>query len=152
MSTALVASREIKRSNPRFRNISRRRADEALGIGDNLKRARKNAGMTQEAVAEVIKRPATSLSDWERGPARGGRIPHVRILLKLSEVYRISLDELVTGKQPPLPVNMPSEDEWTGIRSLLRNAKRVLSEEGDPAKREARVSAIVEAAEILTDA
>jgi transcriptional regulator with XRE-family HTH domain len=130
--------------------VTRQKEDADLRLGEHLRAARKKAGLTQEAVAAQISRPATSISDWERGPENGGRIPHIRILLKLAEVYGVTLDELVTGRPPAQPTSSQADD-WSGVRTLLRSARRVLEEEGDPARREKRVTSIIEAAEILTD-
>jgi transcriptional regulator with XRE-family HTH domain len=138
-------------SSTGFRNVSRKNEDEELKLGEHLRAARKKAGLTQEQAAVMIDRPATSLSDWERGIENGGRIPHVRILLKLARAYGITLDELVTGSPPVVQSEGPSQDEWSGVRSLLRNARRVLEEEGDPEKRTNRVATMIEAAEMLTE-
>ncbi|MBR2188550.1 MAG: helix-turn-helix transcriptional regulator [Eubacterium sp.] len=62
-------------------------------ISDKLKEARQKAGMTQDQVAEKIMVSRVTISHWENGKS----LPDIISLLKLSDLYSISLDELVRG-------------------------------------------------------
>ena len=62
-------------------------------ISEKLKEARQKAGMTQDQVAEKIMVSRVTVSHWENGKS----LPDIVSLLSLSDLYSISLDELVKG-------------------------------------------------------
>ncbi len=64
-----------------------------MDISERLKQARADSGMTQEQVAEKILVSRVTLSHWENGKS----LPDIVSLISLSELYDISLDELVKG-------------------------------------------------------
>ncbi len=68
---------------------------------------RKKAGLSQEELAEKIGVSRQAVSKWERGEAS----PDTDNLIALSEVYGVSLDELIKGKTAAeQPVDDTSED------------------------------------------
>ena len=64
-----------------------------MEISERLKEARQNAGMTQEQVAEKIMVSRVTVSHWENGKS----LPDIVSWISLSDLYSISLDELVKG-------------------------------------------------------
>ena len=62
-------------------------------ISERLKEARQKAGMTQEQVAEQIMVSRVTVSHWENGKS----LPDVVSLISLSDLYSISLDDLLKG-------------------------------------------------------
>lgn len=62
-----------------------------MDIGSKLKNSRKNAGLTQEAVAEKIGISRQTLSNWENNKS----YPDVVSVIHLSDLYSVSLDELL---------------------------------------------------------
>lgn len=56
-----------------------------------LKRFRRGKGFTQEEVAKLIGISRQAFSNYERGI----RVPSIDVLVKLADVYEMSLDELV---------------------------------------------------------
>ncbi len=64
-----------------------------MEISERLKEMRQNAGMTQEEVAEKIMVSRVTVSHWENGKS----LPDIVSLISLSDLYGISLDELVKG-------------------------------------------------------
>lgn len=64
-----------------------------MEIEKKLKEARANAGLTQEQVAEKIIVSRQTISNWERGKS----LPDIVSIIKLSDLYQISLDELLKG-------------------------------------------------------
>ena len=64
-----------------------------MEIAERLKMARNESGMTQEQVAEKILVSRVTLSHWENGKS----LPDIASLISLSDLYGISLDELVKG-------------------------------------------------------
>ncbi len=64
-----------------------------MDISERLKEARQNTGLTQEQVAEKIMVSRVTVSHWENGKS----LPDIVSLISLSDLYSISLDELVKG-------------------------------------------------------
>ena len=64
-----------------------------MEISEKLKEARQNSGMTQEDVANKIMVSRVTVSHWENGKS----LPDIVSLISLSDLYSISLDELVKG-------------------------------------------------------
>ena len=64
-----------------------------MDISERLKEARQNTGLTQEQVAEKIMVSRVTVSHWENGKS----LPDIVSLISLSDLYCISLDELVKG-------------------------------------------------------
>ena len=64
-----------------------------MEIEKKLKEARTNAGLTQEQVAEKIMVSRQTISNWENGKS----LPDIVSILNLSDLYQISLDELLKG-------------------------------------------------------
>ncbi|MGN0813339.1 MAG: helix-turn-helix domain-containing protein [Candidatus Coproplasma sp.] len=63
-------------------------------IAANLAHLRQEAGLTQLQLAEMLNYSDKAVSKWERGES----IPDLRVLIKLAEIYHISLDDLVRSK------------------------------------------------------
>ena len=64
-----------------------------MEISEKLKEARQKSGMTQDQVAEKIMVSRATVSHWENGKT----LPDIVSLISLSDLYSISLDELVKG-------------------------------------------------------
>ena len=64
-------------------------------FGNRLFELRRNAGLTQSALAEKLGVTNKAVSKWENGRAK----PTTQILRKLSALYGISLEELMTMKE-----------------------------------------------------
>lgn len=62
-------------------------------IDKKLKNARMHAGLTQEQAAEQINVSRQTISNWENGKT----LPDVISLIKISDLYQISLDHLLKG-------------------------------------------------------
>lgn len=75
-------------------------------IASKLVQARKDAGFTQEEAAELIGVARQSISNWENGRT----YPEVYNIIQLSEVYHISLDQLLKGDEQ-LMTHLQSEAE-----------------------------------------
>ena len=66
-------------------------------IAKNLVELRTRAGFTQLQLAEMLNYPDKAVSKWERGEA----IPDLRVLVKLSEIYGITVDDLIKSENLP---------------------------------------------------
>lgn len=64
-----------------------------MKIGEKLKQARLNKKMTQEEVADKLYVSRQSISNWENNKT----YPDIGNVLALSDLYGISLDELLKG-------------------------------------------------------
>ncbi len=64
-----------------------------MEIGKKLKEARINSGLTQENVAEKIKVSRQTISNWENEKS----YPDIVSVIELSDLYSISLDNLLKG-------------------------------------------------------
>lgn len=70
-----------------------------MTMGQRLLALRTRAGLSQEALAEQLGVSRQSISKWETD----GSIPDLDKLVRLSEIFGVTLDELVKGKQPRMP-------------------------------------------------
>lgn len=66
-----------------------------MEIGKKLKNARIKAGFTQEKAAEEIDVSRQTISNWENEKS----YPDIISVIALSDLYSISLDELLKGDQ-----------------------------------------------------
>jgi transcriptional regulator with XRE-family HTH domain len=64
-----------------------------MGIEKKLKDARLSSGLTQEQVAEKIMVSRQTISNWENGKS----LPDIVSIMNLSDLYQISLDDLLKG-------------------------------------------------------
>ncbi len=66
-----------------------------MEIGKKLKNARIDAGLTQEKAAEEINVSRQTISNWENEKS----YPDIISVIALSDLYSVSLDELLKGDQ-----------------------------------------------------
>lgn len=66
-----------------------------MEIGKKLKNARIEAGLTQEKAAEKINVSRQTISNWENEKS----YPYIISVIALSDLYSVSLDELLKGDQ-----------------------------------------------------
>lgn len=64
-----------------------------MNIGKKLKEARMQHGLTQERISEEIQVSRQTISNWENEKS----YPDIISIIKLSDLYEISLDELLKG-------------------------------------------------------
>jgi len=69
-----------------------------MEIGLKLKKARAKSGFTQEQVAEKLMISRQTVSNWENEKS----LPDVVSVMKMSDLYQISLDELLKGDKKML--------------------------------------------------
>ena len=75
-------------------------------LGDNIKRFRKEANLSQEALAEKLGVTRQSISLWENNQSQ----PSIETLLSLSKVLNKTTDELLSSTQES-PVEMAPQDK-----------------------------------------
>lgn len=64
-----------------------------MEIGNKLKKSRLESKLTQENVAEEIQVSRQTISNWENEKS----YPDIISVIKLSDLYNVSLDELLKG-------------------------------------------------------
>ena len=75
-----------------------------MNLGERIYELRTQKGMSQGDVAEALEVSRQSISKWETG----GSVPELDKLIKLSQLFGVTLDELVLAKEPEA-VPPPSE-------------------------------------------
>lgn len=93
-------------------------------IADYLKRLRREHDLTQEDLAEELHISRQAVSRWETGSA----LPDSEVLLQLSKLYRLSINEIL---EPDIPDQaIESFEQLTEISETeLKNILRHFSEE-----------------------
>ncbi|WP_208560797.1 helix-turn-helix domain-containing protein [Marinilactibacillus kalidii] len=66
-----------------------------MEVGQRIKERRNELGMTQDQVAEYLGITRQTISNWENGKS----YPDIERIIRLSELYTLSLDELLKGDQ-----------------------------------------------------
>jgi len=70
-------------------------------IGAFLRELRKENGITQEILAEKLNISDRTVSRWETG----NNLPDINVLIKLSELYDISIPEIINGERKSEKMN-----------------------------------------------
>lgn len=90
-----------------------------MEIGDKLKKARLDQGLTQENLAEQLNVSRQTISNWENNRS----FPDIISILHLSDIYAISLDELLKGDQK---VMRHLEESTNLVKSCQKLSKTIL--------------------------
>ena len=64
-----------------------------MEFSEQIKQIRKDSGLTQEAFAEKVHVTRQAVSNWENNK----NLPDIETLIVISQVFHISLDELILG-------------------------------------------------------
>lgn len=64
-----------------------------MNIGDKIKNAREENKLTQTQASESLMVSRQTVSNWENGKS----LPDILSVIRMSELYKISLDELLKG-------------------------------------------------------
>ncbi len=87
-------------------------------IGSFLSELRKEAGFTQEQLAEEVLSSRENVSKWERGI----NLPTPETLLALSKFYGVTVNEILLGKRNNLDNSIPLNEELN-----KKKVKRVIA-------------------------
>ena len=91
-------------------------------IGQFLQSLRRDRGLTQEQLGERLGVTGKTVSRWETG----AYLPPVEMLLALSELYQVSMNELVLGERIA-PEALPAKAE-EAVTEALRLSPFLLKE------------------------
>lgn len=91
-----------------------------MELGGQIKRHRTQLGLSQEELADRIFVTRQSVSNWENGRT----YPDLQSLLRLSDLFGLSLDELIKGdietmKEEINKLEIQKMNRWGGILALL---------------------------------
>lgn len=81
-----------------------------MNLGENICRLRTAKNMSQGDLADALEVSRQSVSKWETGAST----PELDKLLRLSEIFEISLDELVCGESAPAAESAPVQPAPAG--------------------------------------
>ena len=98
-----------------------------MELGGQIRKYRDALGLSQEELAEKIFVTRQSVSNWENGKT----YPDLQSLLRLSELFRLSLDELIKGdietmKEEINKAEIEKMNRWGGLLTLLMLAVVIL--------------------------
>ena len=74
-----------------------------MNLGENIFKLRSEKGMSQGELSSHLEVSRQSVSKWENNSA----VPELDKLLKMSDLFGVTLDELVKGKREPEPAPVP---------------------------------------------
>ena len=102
-----------------------------MTLGQNICRLRTKQGLSQGDLADALDVSRQSISKWETDAS----IPELEKLLRLSELFHITLDELVTGPggsvetPPPAPEPSAAKEDapWQPEAQLLQTLDRQMN-------------------------
>lgn len=91
-----------------------------MELGGQIKRHRTRLGLSQEELADRIFVTRQSVSNWENGRT----YPDLQSLIRLSDLFGLSLDELIKGdietmKEEINRLEIQKMNRWGGILALL---------------------------------
>ena len=95
-------------------------------MGAFLQTLRREQGLTQEQLGEKLRISSKTISRWETGTY----MPPVEMLLALSELYGVSMNELVAGERLT-PEELPAKAEENLAAVMKENAAFHLEERRD---------------------
>ena len=77
-----------------------------MNLGENIYRLRTERNLSQGDFADALEVSRQSVSKWENNSA----VPELEKLMKMAELFGITLDELVTGATKEEPVAPPPRE------------------------------------------
>ena len=87
-----------------------------MNLGENIYKLRAKKNMSQEELADALEVSRQSVSKWENNSA----VPELEKLVKLAQLFGVTLDELVTGKDAaPQPSSAPEKKAFPPVPTVL---------------------------------
>ena len=88
-----------------------------MTFGEKLQTLRRGAGMSQDALAEQLDVSRQAVSKWERDEA----LPETENLIRISQIFHVSLDELLLNEQPrQQPPRNATDSTFTEVKRTVR--------------------------------
>lgn len=89
-------------------------------IGNFLKTLRKEKGITQEQLAEIMGVSSRTVSRWETG----SNMPDLDVLILIADYYEVELREILDGERKSEKMNKELEDTVLKVADYSANEKR----------------------------
>ena len=87
-----------------------------ITIGKRIAALRREKGMKQDDLAQMLEVSAQAVSKWENDQT----CPDISLLPKLAKILGVSVDELLSGKQEPKPVvTLVPEEQRKDIKEMM---------------------------------
>ena len=84
-----------------------RKGNESMELSSQMKKYRTEAGLSQDALAEKIFVSRQTISNWETGK----NYPDINSLLRMSEVFGVSVDALLKGDVEEIKEMINNDDQ-----------------------------------------
>lgn len=84
-------------------------------VSKNLKKIRKEKGMTQEELAQKINVTRQAISNWENDKSQ----PDIEALKKISDILQIEIEELIYGEKRNVGIESDKAKEKNRIKIIL---------------------------------
>ncbi len=91
-----------------------------MNVGNRINELRKNAGLTQEELAEKLDISRQSVAKWENGES----VPDIDRLIALSGFFGISTDFILKGRNEYSKYDITPANDPDGTRLFLCTAKK----------------------------
>lgn len=90
-----------------------------MGLGEKIYKLRTEKKLSQGDLADALEVSRQSISKWETNSS----VPELDKLVKLSEIFGVSLDELILDKRPSEPVAEP-ESKFVYVERVERGSTK----------------------------
>lgn len=94
-----------------------------MGIAERLQELRKKAGYSQEQVAEMLGISRQAISKWESGQGN----PEIDNVVKLTEIYNVSADYILLGRENNISVSEPEKKMEPEKKTMSKEARVALA-------------------------
>lgn len=91
-----------------------------MNLGEKIYQQRTKKKMSQGDLAEILNVSRQSISKWENNSS----IPDLDKIVKMSEIFEISLDELIKGETPVIDINDDINNDSIHIKSENKQSKQ----------------------------
>lgn len=98
-------------------------------IGSFLKQLRKDRGLTQEQLAEVLGVAGRTVSRWETG----SNMPDLSILIQIAEYYDVEVKEILDGERKSEMMNREMKETLTKVADYNKLEKEMVTRAGNTA-------------------
>ena len=101
--------------------------DENISLGENIKKLRKDKGLTQDKLSEITKISIASIQRYESGK----RQPNIQTVNKFAQALNVSLDDLVGNEynKSKLELENALQNEADNTPNLISNFKDLTKKE-----------------------
>ena len=88
-------------------------------MGSFLKELRKEKGLTQEQLAEILGVAGRTVSRWETA----SNMPDLGMLIQLSELYGVDINEIIDGERKNMPMHEENKENKETLSKIAEYSK-----------------------------